>query len=936
MRRTEQHQRQPSTAQPPRVPPGARRQHGGDSSAAGRGSYFVAAFEAAREAMVILDDGRYFVEANPAACELLGVGADTLIGRRLDEFAGPLTREGLDDDWTALLRKGYGRGKHELLRGDGSLVAIEATTTARVAPGHHLSIIRDITESNATDALLEHQRRQLIEAQSVGGFGSWEWDLVSGAIEWSDEMYRIYGLEPGSASHLADIRPLRHPDDRARSDEVIARARVNHEPFVHEFRIVRPDGTIRVIESRGQVALGEDGMPARMFGTGQDITARKQAEAERQNISTVLDGSDDAISTCSLDGVLLSWNRGAEKLYGYTAQEAIGQHVSMLLPAEERGADQANWKRTLNGEHVGPFESVRITKDGRNVVVAVTLSTIIDASAEIIGLAAIGRDVTEHRRTLEALAETHAKALEASKSKSQFMANMNHELRTPLNGVIGISSLLLGTPLNDEQREYVEALRVSGDALMAVIEDILDFSKIEAGKLDLENAPFELRTVVEDVCSMVAVGQPNRAVEVIASVDSEVPVGVWGDANRVRQVLTNLTNNAVKFTEVGEVAVHVRGRRESTNQVNLHFEVVDTGIGIDARAQESIFESFAQVDGSNTRRYGGTGLGLTIAKQLVMLMGGEIGVRSAPGEGSTFWFTLPLRVADAASPPNAHPALRGLRVLVVDDKATNRGILERQLGDWGMKVHTAAGGEAGLAALQAAARSAHPYDLALLDYKMPGMSGGEVALAIKADPTLGSTTLVMMVAARDTRSASTVVELDGVVTKPLRQARLHDEIAHAIGATPARSPEADRDESADRAAAAAALRVLVAEDNVVNQLVAVRLLQRRGYQVDVAADGREALEMHERAPYDAIFMDCQMPELDGYETTREIRRREGSERHTPIIAMTASTMPGDTERCLAAGMDFYSGKPISPAGLDYVLAQAFGSPAGAASHSQAR
>jgi PAS domain S-box-containing protein len=936
MRRIEQHLRQPSSAQAPRVAPGVRRQHGGDLSAAGRASYFVAAFEAAREAMVILDDDRYFAEANPAACELFGVGTEELTGRRLDEFAGPVTRERLEDDWTTFLRKGYGRGKHELARGDGSRVAVEATTTARVAPGHHLSILRDITESNATDALLEHQRRALIKAQSVGGFGSWEWDLVSDTIEWSDEMYRIYGVEPGRVSNLEDVRRLSHPDDRERLDEVLRRARSDHEPFVHEFRIVRPDGTIRVIESRGEVALGERGMPARMLGTGQDITARKQAEAERQNVSTILDASDDAITACLLEGVFVSWNRGAEKLYGYTAQEAIGQPASLVVPPEEQEAMRENWARILRGERVEALESLRVTKDGRRVMVATTLSAIIDASGEIIGVAAIGRDITAQKQTLAALAETHAKALEASRSKSQFMANMNHELRTPLNGVIGISSLLLGTPLNDEQREYVDALRVSGDALMAVIEDILDFSKIEAGKLDLESATFELRTVVEDVCSMVAVGQPNRAVEVIASVDAEVPASVWGDANRVRQVLTNLTNNAVKFTEVGEVAINVRGVQQSTNQVHLHFEVVDTGIGIDARAQESIFESFAQVDGSNTRRYGGTGLGLTIAKELVILMGGEIGVRSAPGEGSTFWFTLPLRVADSEPPPAAHPALRGVRVLVVDDKATNRGILERQLGDWGMKVHTAAGGEAGLAALQAAARSAHPYELALLDFKMPGMGGGEVALAIKADPALHSTTLVMMVAARDTRAAATVIELDGVVTKPLRQSRLHDEIAHAIGATAESSPEADRDVAGDRAVAAAVLRVLVAEDNVVNQLVAVRLLERRGYQVDVAADGREALEMHERSPYDAIFMDCQMPELDGYETTREIRRREGSERHTPIIAMTASTMPGDTERCLAAGMDYYSGKPISPAGLDYVLAQALGSPGGGASPTQAR
>ena len=924
MRRIDQHLRHLPLPQAQSDPATTHRPD--SDAAAGRASYFFAAFEAARDAIVILNDDRYYVDANPAACQLHGVGSEQLVGRRIDEFMLPETRESLDERWTSLLRAGYDEGEYELLRDDGSRIAVEFTSTARVAPGRHLSILRDVSERRRADELLERQRSQLIEAQSVGGFGTWDWHLAADAIECSDEMYRILGQEPGTLTTFEDFAALIHPDDRDAVEAVLGSTRSNRQLVAFECRIVRPGGTICVIESRGEVVLDDDGSPLRMFGTAQDITERKQAEAERQNVSTILEASDDAITACLREGVFVSWNRGAEKLYGYTAEEAIGKTPSLVVPPEERDALEANWARIFRGERVEALESRRVTKEGRPVVVATTLSPIIDATGEIIGVAAIGRDITESKETEAALGAAHAKAVEASRLKSQFMANMNHELRTPLNGVIGISGLMAGTRLDDEQAEYVDALRVSGDALMAVIEDILDFSKIEAGKLELVDEPFELRTVVEDVSSMVAVGQPARGTEVIASVDEGLPVKVWGDANRIRQVLTNLTNNAVKFTEAGQVTINVGGRSQRAGEVELRFEVVDTGIGIEADAQDTIFESFAQADGSNTRRYGGTGLGLTIAKQLVTLMGGEIGLHSLRGEGSTFWFTLPMRVAPSEPAPPPHPALHGVRVLVVDDKATNRGILDRQLSSWGMTVHTAPDGQTALAALRSAAQSPDPFEVALLDFKMPGMSGGELALAIKADPALRSLSLVMMVAARDTRAAATVAELDGLVTKPLRQSRLYDEIVRVVGA-PVQSAPADAPEEADPpdTNAARSLRVLVAEDNVVNQLVAVRLLEKRGFRVDVANDGREAVEMHQRSPYDAIFMDCQMPELDGYEATRQIRELEGGERHTPIIAMTASTMPGDTDRCLAAGMDYYSGKPISQSALDAVLAQALGS-----------
>jgi two-component system sensor histidine kinase/response regulator len=886
----------------------------------------AAAFAASPHAALVLSDGR-FIRANRAVGALLERTPEQLVGSRATAFLPPELLRAIAVDEPGQSRDHRFIGECELERSDGSQVAVEFEATADAGTGCQVLFLRDLTERVATAALVELQHRQLVEAQAVGGFGHWEWDVVSDRVVWSDELHRLCGLDPGSVTSFTDVSRCIHPDDRVKARAAVEQASEHGDHFEHQFRVVRPDGVVRLFDSRGAMARAEDGTLLRMFGTAQDITDRLAVESEIRNYSTILDGSDDAITALSTEGRFESWNRGAEKVYGYSAQEAIGQSLDLIFGPVERGVEDRPWRRILAGERVPPFEGPRIAKDGREVIVDTRLSPITDASGEIVGVAAISRDVTAHRRSEAALAEAHAKALAASRLKTEFMANMNHELRTPLNGVLGVSTLLRDTDLDDLQREYVEALRVSGAALMAVIEDILDFSKIEAGKLDLVEEPFPPRAVVEDVCSMVAVGQPNRAVEVIGYVDPSVPDRIYGDATRVRQVLTNLANNAVKFTEVGEVAVHVSGAVNERGMVEMRFEVVDTGIGIDVDAQESIFESFAQADGSTTRRYGGTGLGLTIAKQLVNLMGGEIGVHSEPGRGSTFWFTIPAHVAVSEAPLPASPILGGVHALVVDDKATNHQILTRQLSSWGLTVHTCADGASGLAALRAAAASGRPYDVALIDFKMPGaLGGGELVGLAAAELALAPVRLVLMVASRDAHPVREMAGLQGLVTKPLREADLHDELVRVMTGRARGTPPASI--AAERAMfAAGTRRVLVAEDNPVNQLVAVRLLQQRGLEVDVATNGREAVEMHARTPYDAIFMDCQMPDLDGYDATREIRRREGDDRHTPVIAMTASTMPGDTERCLAAGMDYYSGKPINPSGLDRVLVLALGSPA---------
>jgi CheY-like chemotaxis protein len=468
------------------------------------------------------------------------------------------------------------------------------------------------------------------------------------------------------------------------------------------------------------------------------------------------------------------------------------------------------------------------------------------------------------------------------------------------------------------QRGYVEALTVSGEALMSVIKSILDFSKLKADTLAFDKAPFDLRKLVKDVCSTVSDGLPDD-MQLFVSIDSRLPERVLGDSDHVRQVLLNLTGNAVKFTDTGVVTIRVSWGDGEMQRDELHVEVADTGIGIDPSDQELIFRPFAQADGSTTRRHGGTGLGLTIAKELVELMGGEIGLRSALGEGSTFWFTLPIRAASTAS-TDALSSLEGVRVLVADGDETSRRLVERQLRDWDMTVATAVNAPTTLAALRSAARSTRPFDVLLLDIDLPGMGSDELVCAIEADGTLRSAQIVVTLP-DGLPADSKINSVRRQLTKPVSPAKLYGEIARAVDhddeeSDPTGFPRAQQTRDGQTA------RILVAEEDAANQLVVVRLLQRRGFLVDVAMTGHEAVAMHERAPYDAIFMDCMLPQLDGYDATREIRRREGDARRTPIIAMTPDTMPSDAQRCMDAGMDYYSGRSIGPAGLDYIIEQA--------------
>jgi len=559
-------------------------------------------------------------------------------------------------------------------------------------------------------------------------------------------------------------------------------------------------------------------------------------------------------------------------------------------------------------------------------IVLLTSKSIPDTDSGIAGWVGTLADVTAEAGAEAAMSDARDQATEASRLKSDFLANMSHEIRTPMNGVIGMTDLLLETDLDDRQRDYAQTVRNSGEALLAIINDILDFSKIEAGHLEVEDIEFSVRTIVADVVDLLAGAAQTKGLELISVLDSSVPLVVRGDPGRVRQVLTNLLGNAIKFTQIGEVVVRVTGSQEAAGVTVVRFEVCDTGDGIATEKLSLIFQPFVQADTSTSRKYGGTGLGLAISGQLVGLMGGGCGVSSRLGAGSDFWFTIRVR-ADEEQPAN-DPLLfgtqfAGVDALVVDDNATQRNVLSDYLTAWGMNVTPADSGERALARLRAAAISGRPFAVAVVDQSMPAMDGLELTTAIAVDPAL-TTRVVLMTGLGESRDLGNA-EASGIcalLSKPIHREDLAACLRVALGlqvvdVTPAaaaiqRPPSASETQSGD---------LLLAEDNPVNQKVAVAMLSSVGYRVDTVVDGAAAVQAAAARPYDVILMDCQMPELSGYEATAAIRAHEGSGRHTPIIAMTAGARREDRERCSACGMDGYLAKPVTKDALLALVAR---------------
>ena len=669
------------------------------------------------------------------------------------------------------------------------------------------------------------------------------------------------------------------------------------------------------------------------------VELRRAEQARRQSADrfrVVASATNDAIWDWDLVTEKVWRNEGMRTLFGYSEQEVVAdvEWWNEKIHPEDRdvvvnslshfisGNDQS-WSaeyraRRTDGSYAYVLDRAHLVRDGANVT-------------RVIGAL---MDITERKRIEADLAKARDAALSAARQKSEFLAKMSHEIRTPMNGVIGMTGLLLDTPLNPQQRTFADTIHSSADSLLTIINDILDFSKIEAGKLTFQKHDFDLREAVESTLELLAREAQARGIELVGSVCPNTPTLVRGDLGRLCQILNNLVSNAVKFTENGEVIISTRMLSETETDVLLRFEVIDTGIGIQPQAQALLFQSFSQADGSKTRKYSGTGLGLAIAKQLANMMHGEIGLESELGHGSKFWFTARLEKQSPENKPSETTVLINKRILIVDDSATVRQILHDQFVGQKCRTSSAGDGASALDQLCTAVAEKDPFDLAILDVEMAGMNGLDLARAIKADPTLTETRLIVLASLGQHLEDSSLNEIgiDECLAKPVKQSKLMETVNEVF--TPdfeqrrnSRRPATDASPTTWSAAThVSPVRILLAEDNPVNQRVAVGQLQKIGYTVDVAANGFEVLKTLEQIPYDIILMDCQMPEMDGYETTRKIREREAEltakgQGKSPIhiIALTAHAMIGDRDECLLAGMNDYLSKPVSELELRVAL-----------------
>jgi PAS domain S-box-containing protein len=843
---------------------------------------------------------------------LLGGATHTLIADRwaFHGFAGGL----LVPTVVGLLA--HGRGRHDLVA--VALLLLFGVVLRRVFLRAHAELRSNLELALAGrfgKALASRERRYLeallvsapVAVVALDGLGR-----VTGV---NPAFERLFGY-PSSEAVGRDINDLIVPDDERASAQELQSAVVDGAAVVREAERCDRDGRrIPVQISAAPVTGDEAGTILVLY---VDLTAVRQAEAKlratEEQYRLLVESASDLVFQTDAEGRWTFLNAAAMTIYGAPPAAFLGRCFEERVADGHRDADREAFARVLRGEVVRGHETTHRDVAGQLRVLDFSAFPVLGAGGVVVGARGIARDVTTAARVREALETARLNAERAAQAKAAFLANMSHEIRTPLNGILGMVELLLDSELTAEQRRFAELVHGSGESLLTILNDVLDYSKIEAGHVQLEEVPFDLPALVHGVATLLAPNAFGRGLELIVDVAPDVPGRVRGDAARVRQVLTNLVGNALKFTERGEVVVGVTAARDASGREEVTFAVQDTGIGIAADKLETIFGEFTQADASTSRRFGGTGLGLAISRRLVRLMGGELAVQSEPGRGSRFAFALPLPAegppANAAHAPDRHIA--GVRVLVVDDNTTNRQVLRRFLEDAGASVEEAASAAEGLACLRGAgAEPGAGIGLAVIDGRMPDTDGFQFAEQVRRDPALSRTRMMMLSSAGMRGDAARCRDLGihAYLTKPVARLELLEAVAAVLagGEMPGEGLVTRHTISESRRR----LRVLLAEDNPVNQVVARGLLARRGHDVTVVGDGRAAVEAVAARPFDVVLMDVQMPELDGLEATRLLRELPNG-RDVPVLALTAHAMPSDRDRFLAAGMRAVVTKPFKP------------------------
>ena len=881
-------------------------------------------FENSATAITVTDEQERVIQWNKLAEKLFGFTAEEL-------FLKPVRSLYPEEAWKAMQSmnirsKGMVR-QHETqaIRKDGTLIDIAISVTVLATPDGgktgSIGIIEDITERKEAERKIrnaEEQYRTIFENSAVAITVTDEEERI---ISWNHLAEQLLGMGREDL-HRRPVRNLYASEEWQRLQSMDLRKKGITQNV--ETQIIRKDGNKIDIDLCITVLRTPDGGKRGSIGIIRDITERKEAERKlriaEEKYRTIFDNSPVAITIADKDGVIVSWNKFAEELLGRSHDELFGKTTESLYPADERGKIHALNIRQSGTAH---FETKILKGGGELMDVKTSVSVLTDTEGRITGSIGIIRDITERNRMMGELKKSREQAESANHSKSDFLSNMSHEIRTPMNGILGMLDLLLETPLNGEQHEYATFIKNSADSLLTIINDILDFSKVEAGKLTLENIPFDLWTSVEDVASMLAVRAQEKGIELLVRFSPDTPRRVQGDPGRIRQILINLAGNAIKFTAKGYVLINVESLPKGGDLCEFKFSVEDTGIGIPPEKIDYVFEKFTQADTSTTRRYGGTGLGLAICKQLAALMGGKIGATSRVGLGSTFWFTTTCPLDRHAPKAIPKAELHGLNVLIVDDHEMNRRILIEELAGWGIQAEAVTCAEDALARLHKAQADGKPYQMALLDYQLPEMDGLTLAKAVKADAVLKKTVLIMLTSMGQRGDAKKMEEagMAAYLVKPVRQGHLYETLSLAWGAHSRNMPvqlitrytlkeNQVQEKREAEAPVVISARILLAEDNLVNQKVARKMIEKLGCSVDVVASGLEALNKIRQNSYDLVFMDCQMPEMDGYEAAREIRKLPGAPAQVPIIALTANAMDGDREKCLEAGMNDYLCKPV--------------------------